>query len=143
MRMLLRILPITFFAMNVCVAADTRSEIAQLVESLSRAASGRDADTYLKLMTDDFHSITRSGVVRDRQATYTFIKSGAPPADLKREEISTSIYGDTVIQLTGESWTGTNGAKIEIRVNQVFVKQNGAWKLASRSAATVAPQNQK
>jgi len=142
MTMLVRILPITLFAINLC-AADTKSEIAQLVESLSRAASARDADAYLKLLTNDFHSITRSGIVRDRQAACTFIKSTAPPADLKREEISTSVYGDTVIQLTRESWTGTDGSKIEVRVNYVFVKQNGVWKLASRSGATVVPQNQK
>jgi ketosteroid isomerase-like protein len=142
MRMLLRILPITFFAMNLC-AADTKSEIAQLVESLNRAASARDADGYVKLMTNDFHSITRSGVVRDRQATYTFIKSVAPPADLKIEEISTSIYGDTVIRITRDSGTGTNGAKIQTCVSQVFVKQNGVWKLALRSAAPIAPQDQK
>jgi ketosteroid isomerase-like protein len=142
MGMLLRILPITFFAMNLC-AADTKGEIAQLVESLLRAASARDADAYLKLLTNDFHSITLRGVVRDRQATYTFIKSTAPPADLKTQEISTSIYGDTVIQITRNSGTGTDGTKIDTLVNQVFVKQNGVWKLASRSSATVAPQNQK
>lgn len=136
--MLTRLLPIVLLA-GPLGAADIKSEIAKVAEALNRAAVAHDSDAYTNLLTADFHAITGAGIIRDRQAMSTFIKGGpSVPADLKREEVSTAVYGDAVIQITKELWTRSGGAKVESRVSTVFVRQGGEWKLALRMSTPVA-----
>ena len=116
---------------------DTKSEIAQLNQAIDRAHAVHDIDALAKLMTEDFHAISRNGELRDRKAALAFAKSLALPADFKIEVLKTTVYGDTVLQVKKESWSGSDGSKIQIYVNVVFVKQAGVWKLASSSSTNI------
>ena len=89
-------------------------------------------------MTEDFHATSRNGELRDRNAALAFAKSLTLPADLKIEVLKTTVYGDTVLQIKKESWSGSDGSKIQMYVNVVFVKQSGVWKLASSSSTNIS-----
>jgi len=78
-------------------------------------------------MTDDFHPTSRNGVLKDRNAALAFAKTLTLPADLKIEVLKTTVYGDTVLQVKKESWSGSDGSKMQMYVNVVFVKQAGVW----------------
>jgi ketosteroid isomerase-like protein len=118
-------------------AFDAKSEVAQLNETMDRATAVKDVDTYSKCLTADFFSAARNGAIRDLKSSLDFFKSGSVPADLKKQILKTSVYGDTVLELVRETYTGNSGDKIETNTTYVYVKQSGSWKLALRSSTTV------
>jgi hypothetical protein len=118
-------------------AFDAKSEVAQLNETMDGALAAKDFATLSKCLTADYFASTRSGVIRDFKSTLEFYKTSTPPSDLKRQVLKTSVYGDTVVELVRETWTA-NGDKMESHVTNVYVKQSGSWKQASRSASTIS-----
>jgi len=117
-------------------AFDPKSEVDQLRETIDRAYAAKDADALSRCLTPEYFATTRSGVIRDFKSTLDFAKGTAPPADLKKQVLKTSVYGETVIELVRETWT-TNGSKTESYVTNVYVRQSGSWKQASRSSTTI------
>jgi len=119
-------------------AFDSKSEVAQLSETINRAAVAKDVDTLRKCYTSNYFSVTRNGVIRDLKSALDFSSTATVPPDLKKETLKTTMYGDTVLELVRETYTDTSGSTIEVHVTHVYVKQSGLWKLASRSATTVS-----
>jgi len=131
-----RLLLLTLVALPLA-AFDAQSEVAQLKETMDRAYAAKDADAVSKCVTADYFAVTRSGTIRDLKSTLEFVKSSAPPADLKKQILKTDVYGETVVELVRETWAGSGGAKIETYIINVYVKQSGSWKQASRSSTTL------
>jgi len=120
------------------LAADTKSEIAKLEETLFTAIKAHDTATLAKFLTDSFQNATLTGTLRDLHAQLAWVKEAdAPPADLKIEPVKTTIYGDTVVRINKESYTTSTGAKQLLYRSNVFVKQSGVWKLAFRAATKI------
>jgi ketosteroid isomerase-like protein len=130
-----KLLLLTLVALPLA-ASDAKSEVAQLKETMDRAYAAKDADTLAKCLTADYFAVAIAGVVRDRKSTLEFT-NGTRPADGKREIVKTSVYGDTVIELERETWTANSGSKVEAYRTNVYVKQSGSWKQASRSGTTI------
>jgi hypothetical protein len=103
---------------------------------MERAYAAKDADTLAKCLTADYFAVAIAGVVRDLKSALAS-DNGSPPADLKRQVLKTSVYGDTVIELVKETWTANSGSKMEVYRTNVYVKQSGSWKQASRSGTTI------
>jgi hypothetical protein len=131
-----KLLLLAFLALPLA-AFDAKSEVAQLNEIMDRALAAKDVDTLRKCLAADYFASTRTGVIRDLKSALDLYKTASPPADLKRQILKTSVYGDTVIELVKETWADNSGAKIEIHVTNVYVKQSGSWKQASRSVTTI------
>ena len=70
------------FALRI-FAFDAKTDIVQLQEAIERAYATHDADALAKLITEDFHSISRNGDLRDRNTALALAKSATAPADLK------------------------------------------------------------
>ena len=119
-------------------AFDAKSEAAQFKETYHRAWVAHEVDAYRKCLTAEFVSVTASGLTRDLQASIDFLESVSSPADLKRQIVKTSVYGDTVLEVVRETSIGKSGSKSDTYVTYVYVKQSGSWKLASRSSTTVS-----
>lgn len=118
-------------------AFDATSEVAQLREALSRASAAHDADAFAKLLTPGFYATSPTGTIRDRDGALAHFKDD-PPADLKIEPIRSVTYDGTVIQTNRHSWTA-NGTKHSNYTNDIFVKQDGSWKLAARFWTDIPP----
>ena len=131
-----KLLLLTLLALPL-TAFDAKSEVAQFKETMDRAVASKDWDTYSKGLTADFLSISRNGSIRDVKAALDLLRNNSAPSDLKQEQLKAIVYGDTVLELIKESWTGNDGSKHQGYVHLVYVKQSGTWKLASRTATTI------
>jgi hypothetical protein len=130
-----KLLLLTLVALPLA-ASDAKSEVAKLNETMDRAYAAKDAGTLAKCLTADYFAVAIAGVIRDLKSTLDFV-NGSPPADLKKQLLKTSVYGDTVIELVRETWTANSGSKMEAYRTNVYVKQSGSWKQASRSGTTI------
>jgi uncharacterized protein (TIGR02246 family) len=131
-------LPLLLLLALPLLASDIESDIAKLNEGIDAAWKAHDRAAMAKLLTDDFHATTVQGAVRDLQAQLASVKNSTPPpADLKTEIVKTTVYGDTVLRIAMESYTMSTVVKRQVYRNEVYVKQSGVWRLASRAATIV------
>ena len=125
------------------LAADDKTEIRRLDEIILKASTTHDPDTFIKYVAEDYRQVTRTGAFRDRKAAFDHIKNGPnAPADLKGEEVSLSMHGDSAILVRKQSWTNPAGKAMKGYLTDVFVKENSVWKLAG-SFSTDIPSDAK
>jgi ketosteroid isomerase-like protein len=120
------------------LGADDKAALSQLYEAIGIAASTHNADAYIKLLTEDYQQVTHSGRIRDRKAAYEAVKNGpSMPADIRFEEVSLSIHGDSAIRILLQSWTNSAGKSVKGYITWVFVKEHGIWKLAGEFSTDI------
>ncbi len=114
------------------LAADPKTEIRQLSAAVQKARLARDSDSFIKYVSEDYHQLSRARGLLDRDAIIEqFKSSGNPPADLKAEEVSLSIHGDSAILIRKQFWTNSAGKAMKSYFTEVFAKEKGSWKLAA------------
>ena len=118
-------------------AFDAATEVAQLRDAMNRAYAAKDTDALAKCLTADYFAVTHAGTIRDVKTTVDAI-GNTPPPSWNMQILKTSVYGDTVIELVRERWTDKGGSKREVYAINVYVKQFGVWKQASRSTTDSA-----
>ena len=120
----------------------TNKELQKVAESWAAAERSHDWQTLDKLLTADFEAIGPAGYVLtreqwlDRYRSQTFVNKRFDWGDLEERD-----YGDTAILRgvqTNESEYHGNPVSATCRGTQVFVRQGGAWKLASMQLSAMA-----
>jgi ketosteroid isomerase-like protein len=101
-------------------------------ERFDRAELAADPDTLRELIADDFLSIGPKGFVLDREqwigrhVHFTYHELETSEMDIRR-------YGDTAIvrdvQRNQATWQDDD-VQVNTRVSQVWVRQDGRWRLA-------------
>jgi|HubBroStandDraft_5_1064220.scaffolds.fasta_scaffold483420_1 hypothetical protein len=119
-------------------AFDDQSEVQQVDKTLQAVINARDTATLATLLTDDFQFIARRGNVSDKTTYLGSLKAGKALADVRNEIIKIRVYRDSAI-VTLKSTSPSAGADEAWYLIRVFVKQAGAWKLASMQATLIAP----
>ncbi|GEM_PF-1112079 len=114
---------------------EAQREILQVEEAVFTAVKNQDTETLRRILTDDF--VYRSPG-NDEVAKDDFLKLSASfpyqIISIWGEEMKVNVYGDTAV-LTGLQLAKTRNSdgKEEtsaVMFTDVFVKQNGKWRLA-------------
>jgi ketosteroid isomerase-like protein len=108
------------------------NDVREIQDRFDHAELTADAETLRELIADDFLSIGPKGYVMDkkqwidRHSTFTY-------HELDTSEMDVRTYGDTAIirdvQRNQATWEGHDVA-VNTRVSQVWVRQDGQWRLA-------------
>ena len=110
---------------------DATADVDHADKSYRRARNARDVLVLQRLLTDDFSFIRRTGDIWDRKAFLENVRAGALASNVQQEDLKARIYGDSAILTSKDSFKTSNGSTVEMIATRVFVKQSGAWKLAS------------
>lgn len=112
---------------------DTEKEtVLGLQQRFDAAELAADAESLRELLADDFQSIGPKGYVLDkdqwigRHAQFQYHALDTSRLDVR-------MYGDTAIVRNVQSNKATSHGRavaLRVRVSQVWVKQEGAWRLA-------------
>lgn len=116
-------------------AFDAQGDVSELNKSIDAAADRGDAAGLRGLLTDDFQFILRSGTLLGKKDYLDSLNTGKMLRGVQHEVVKTRVYGDSVILTLKSSSPGAKQAWYTVRV---FVRQGGAWKLASAQATAVA-----
>lgn len=104
--------------------------------TLRRSLMGRDIATLAKLMTDDFVRIPPSTPATPRAEYFSIIESGRLQyLSFEVDDAQFQVHGDTVIVQALVHLLTRSGdrppAESRLRLLDVWVKQNGEWRLAA------------
>lgn len=112
---------------------DTEKEaVLSLQRQFDEAELAADADRLRELLADDFQSIGPKGYVLDkeqwigRHAQFEYHALDTSRIDIR-------MYGDAAIVRNVQSNKATSHGRpvaLRVRVSQVWVKQEGSWRLA-------------
>ena len=126
---------LTLFCGLSLLGFDAQGDVSKLNESINAAISGHDVTAMATLVTDDFQLILRRGDIVDKRGFLDSLKAGTMNPNVQHEVTKTRVYGDTVILSLKETGVGrSTGVREQWYSVRVFVKQAGAWKLASMQA---------
>jgi uncharacterized protein (TIGR02246 family) len=145
-RAVLRISSIAAMALAAAAAApalaadgDAAAEIAKLEEQVVKAELANDKAFFEKLLAADFVESTSFG---ERNTREGFLKDMADPqTKVSKREISNlkvRAHGDTAIATYDSTYDMTYRGESRARtiiVTDVFVKEDGGWKLAAAHAS--------
>jgi len=111
--------------------AASQEEIKKLELDLARMLAKSDWDQYSSHLAEDFVRIDEQGVVLDKAALLTNLRSGKPALlSVMPEELVVRIYGDTAV-LTGHlTVLRRQNGKVTtsfLRYTEVFVRRAGQW----------------
>jgi ketosteroid isomerase-like protein len=108
------------------------NDVREIQDRFDHAELTADAETLRELIADDFLSIGPKGYVMDkkqwidRHSRFTY-------HELDTSEMDVRTYGDTAIvrdvQRNRATWEDHDVA-VNTRVSQVWVRQDGQWRLA-------------
>jgi ketosteroid isomerase-like protein len=129
---------LTLFCGLSLFAFDAPGDVSKLNESINTAISKQDVAAMSTLVTDDFQFILRRGDLVDKKGFLDSLKAGTMNPNVQHEVTKTRVYGDTVILTLKAGGAGrSTGIREQWYVVRVFVKQAGAWKLASMQATLI------
>jgi ketosteroid isomerase-like protein len=126
--------------LSLCLGANAavQDEAIQAEKAWAAAVTKRDFAALDKLLADELIYTHSSAVVEDKKVYFGRLKSGVQKYDvLEHGPITAKVYGDTAILHYRIRMRGvSDGAPFDTRavVTHVWVKQNGAWKLAAHQA---------
>jgi ketosteroid isomerase-like protein len=127
-------------AAGSCIAASDAESIAAVKkgeETLRQSLMKRDTKTLAKLMTDDFVRIPPATPATPRAEYFSILESGRLQyLSFEVDDAQFRAYGDTVIvqalvHLRTRSGDDRPPAESHLRLLNVWVKQNGEWRLAT------------
>lgn len=108
-------------------------DLRKAADARTAAQRGGDEQTWGRYTTDDFLVTGIDGVVKTKAQRMTEIKGNKLPNAPAPADEKWRTYGTTAIHTNQQT---INGAPT--RLTTVWVKQNGAWKVAAVHLSTVA-----
>jgi hypothetical protein len=126
-RTILAVLVAVVFSGLVAVAQSVPSDLTAAIGARQAALATGDEQAWARYTTDDFRVINVDGVVATKAERLAVIKGRkAPPPTPVEETVRT--YGDAAIRtVRAQNW-----------VTEVWVKQNGQWRVAAVSFSPIA-----
>lgn len=108
----------------------------------ARAARGAaiaagDGEGLMRYTTDDFVYIGAEGQMQTRAERMSLNNGLERPPRQPLKDLKVRVYGDTVIT-SGQGVQNVRGVMQPIRVTQIWVKQNGEWKVAHAQNTVIA-----
>ena len=94
-----------------------------------------DSEGFMRYTTDDFIYVSAEGQIMTRAERMAANKGNIKRPPLRDPKVR--VYGDTVIT-SGRGVLNVRGVMQEMRVVQVWVKQNGEWKVAHAQNTLIA-----
>lgn len=125
-------------AAGLVLSAAVQDEVAQAEKAWATAVVKGDFATLDKLLADGLIYTHSSGLVEDKAAYVGSMKSGKLKYETLNEEgVKVIPYGDAAIVHAQVKMSGINNGQpfnVSAVLTHVWVKQGGAWKLASHQA---------
>jgi hypothetical protein len=112
------------------VPAD-RQIILRLNDEYIRAFLEGDASWYDKHLANDFKYISGIGAVIDRQTFLQLTAAGADIADYQLQEVTVRFYGGTALVQALGVFKRADGVIGRNRYTDVYVRDDGNWKVVS------------
>lgn len=125
---------------------NAEEQINKVTDQVIAARLKGDANSYEKLLADDYTAIRGDGKLTTKAQEIENFKSGATKdesLDVRDQKIR--VYGDTAVVTALFSFKGTvNGKPVsgDFRTTRVWVKQDGNWKLVAFQGTRVTPASQ-
>jgi ketosteroid isomerase-like protein len=118
------------------VPAD-RQIILRLNDEYIRAFLEGDAAWYDKHLAHDFKYISGSGAVVDRSTFLQLTAAGSGFADYELHDVTVRIYGGTALIQALGVFKRPDGASGRNRYTDVYVRDDGTWKVVSAQVTPV------
>ena len=120
----------------------TEEEIEELGQTWAAAELRGDADALGGMLADDFVGIGPLGFMLTKEQWLARFQSGALRYDaFAWDEVRVRVYGDAAIATGRQSQAGTyqgHDVRGQFRATQVFVRQDGRWRLAGLHLSPIA-----
>lgn len=125
---------------------NAEEQINKVTDQVIAARLKGDANSYEKLLADDYTGIYPSGRLVTKAQDIEDLKSGALKYEsIDVREIKIRAYGYTAVAVSLVSTKSTRGGKsisADYRVTRVWVKRKGGWVCVAFQATRVAPPSQ-
>lgn len=112
----------------------TISELNALGQALVKAELTADTTFLDQILTDDFIGVGPFGFLLNKEQWLIRHTSGDMKfSSFTWEDVQTRLYGDTAIVIGRQTQVGTykgDDATAQLRMTQIYVHPDGAWKLA-------------
>jgi ketosteroid isomerase-like protein len=124
-------------------AADTNSEFREHEEAWAKAVVAGDVPALENMFTDGLIYAHSTGIVENKREYLNRLKSGKQKyAHITHESVKVVPYGDAVVTHSVLRMDGISNGKPfndHVIMLQLWVKQNGAWRIAAHQT-TKLPQ---
>jgi ketosteroid isomerase-like protein len=117
-------------------------EVLELRERLRAAVAAKDARALLALYADDFTHTHGSAKIDNRDARIVALLAGEPTIEMAPlDDLVIRVHGGATVIVSARSpiRNAADGKTYDFRWLQVFVKDNGGWKLAVSQATRMPP----
>lgn len=115
--------------------SDAQRAVLQVEQEIAKALRANDAAALKTHLTDDWHLVDASGRVMTFAEVERLLTSGAVKfTSYEVGDLAVRVHGDAAIVIGRDTTTGeADGSSFSStdRFTDVFVRQNGVWKLAS------------
>lgn len=129
-------------SMRADANGSAEDEIKKLEVDMAQMIVHASWDQYAAGLMDDYAASDRNGVVQDKAAIMTALRSGQEKVlDLAPEELKIRIYGDTAIVSGHYTLVQRRNGRVDTffaRQTDVFLKRGGRWLLAASQATSMA-----
>lgn len=118
-------------ALAASAQESTEQQILKLEEQWTQGLIKADAAFLEQLYTDDIVYTHTNGTVNNKTEVLSGIKSGkAKYLSVERSDVKVQSHGDMAI-VTFRAVIRVNTVTLPSRILHVFVRQNGAWRMAA------------
>jgi hypothetical protein len=114
-----------------------REVILRLNDEYIRAFLEGDASWYDKHLANDFKYISGIGTVIDRKTFLQLTAAGADIADYQFHEVTVRFYGTTALVQALGVFKRPDGVIGRNRYTDVYVRDDGTWKVVSAQVTPV------
>lgn len=90
-----------------------------------------DVDWFGKYLGDDFVCIDSDGSILNKEEFLSDAATGPDVIDYKIHDVDVRVYGDVALVRAAGIWIRENGSMGMSRYTDVYLKQNGEWKVVS------------
>ncbi len=112
-------------------AADDAAELRRLNDAYLQAALASDAGRLGPLLAEDFTAVLADGSLVSRSEYLRQAALPLPIRDFREEGVTVRVYGDAALLSAVAVARLKNGAWASSRYTDVYVRQGGAWRIAS------------
>ena len=125
-------------------AEQVKNDILKLEQERAQALEKGDIATLDRILADDYVYVNVFGELNPKAQRLATTQSGISKHEsLKEDDFRVHVYGDTVV-MTGRAsgvvhYRGKLNNK-DRRFTNVYIKQDGQWRLVAHQATTIAEQ---
>ena len=121
--------------------ADSIKEVKALEEKLHKAMVEKDTRRVASLLTDDFIRTPPTTPTTTKAQWIALLENGAIRYEsIKMQDAKYRVFGDTVLShavIHARVHMSSENTNFTLRALHVWVRQNGAWRLATLQANTM------